>query len=62
MASTCRLNSLQNRIYCPSNYRVFNKPLINSGASYPIKAETAVIKNTVLNLNKNLMFLYLNNN
>jgi hypothetical protein len=42
MAPECKVNSNSNKIICPSDNRVFNKPLLNTGPSYFLRAESSV--------------------
>lgn len=37
-ASDCKVNSNLNRVVCPSDGRLYTKPLMNSGPGYPIRA------------------------
>ena len=42
-AAECKINSNANRIICPSDNRPFNKPLLNSGPGYYVRAASSVI-------------------
>ncbi|CAF0732376.1 unnamed protein product [Brachionus calyciflorus] len=37
IADACKVNSNLNRVICPSDDRLYNKPLMNSGPGYPIR-------------------------
>ena len=41
-ASECKLNSNSNKLICPSDNKVYTKPLLNSAPAYPLRVETAV--------------------
>ena len=41
-AEPCKLNSNANRLFCPSDNRVYNKPLLNTGPAYPLNVESPV--------------------
>ncbi len=41
-APECKVNSNSLRIYCPSDNRLYNKPLLNTGPAYPLNVETPV--------------------
>ncbi len=47
-APGCKINTIQNRMFCPTNNKIYNKHLLTSGASYPIKAESAVFKKNLI--------------
>lgn len=40
-AAECKINSNANRIICPSDNRPFNKPLLNSGPGYYVRAASS---------------------
>ncbi len=45
VASSCQINSITDKIICPSDNKLFSKPLLSSSPAYPLRVESSVTNN-----------------